>query len=89
MAITDPVLVLVDQELAVKLAPLVGDVRKKNVGPVYSYESLGHLPPQVGRAIPEVGNPSIDSKLLSDVDNGVGIETLGHDDDGMIYFTSG
>lgn len=89
LTLTDNSLVLVDQEFAPRVAPLVDELRRKGVGPVYSYEPVHHLSSEVTRAIKEIGNPNVDAQLISDVDNGVGVETLGHHDDGMIYFTSG
>lgn len=89
LSITTPVVTILDQELAGKIAVLDKQLKAAGVGPLFAYEGIGHLGADVGRVVTEIDTSNVDTKLMLDVENGVGIETLGPDDDGMIYFTSG
>lgn len=89
MGLTEPALVIVDQEFAGKIARLGKKLQGKNVGPLYSYHSLKHHNPIVRRSISPIDLSGVDVQLIRDVENGVGLESLGPQDDGMMYFTSG
>lgn len=63
-------------------------LKAKKVGPVYCWSSVAHLPKKVQKNVKQiVANP--DAKLVQEVLNGVGSESLGPDSDGIIFFTSG
>ncbi len=87
LKITEPKLVLVDVTTAGQLAKLAPELKSKGVGPIHCWSSVAHLPQSVQDVVGQIGKP--DPKVVQEVIDGVGVEKLGPDSDGIIFFTSG
>lgn len=75
--------------MAAQLGKLTKELKAKNVGPVYCWSSVAHLPADVRADLGEIGDAKTDPKLVQGVIDGEGLEGLGPDSDGIIFFTSG
>lgn len=89
LKITSPKLVLVDVGMANQLGGLKHLLKAKKVGDVYCWSSVAHLPKRVRKGVQEIGDAKSSPQLVQDVINGVGLEQLGPESDGIIFFTSG
>jgi acyl-CoA synthetase (AMP-forming)/AMP-acid ligase II len=89
LSISQPKIVLVDARRAAVLGPLTPDLAEVGITEIYCWSGIGHLRANERAGIKEVGNVSPSARAISDVENGVGTETLNPGSDGMIMFTSG
>lgn len=80
---------LVDVGMAAQLGNLADELKAKDVGPVYCWSSVAHLPQNVRATVGEIGDAKTSPQAVKDVIDGVGVEELGPDSDGIIFFTSG
>ncbi|TXT07380.1 hypothetical protein VHUM_03100 [Vanrija humicola] len=88
LEITHPTVVLADAQSADTLAPASDRLRKAGVGDVYSYHPNAHL----RHAVPVIDFATLvaeNSPAADEVRRGLGLDGLGPDSDGTIFFTSG
>lgn len=91
LALTKPKLTLVDVDLAKILGPASAQLLAKNIGPIYCWSSVSHTSPATRAGVQEVVSPKPSAASVRAVltGEGLGIDSLGPDSDGMILFTSG
>lgn len=80
---------LVDVGMAQQLGALSSELKANGVGPVFCWSSVAHLSAQIRQNVGEVGDAKFDPKFVQDIVDGVGLEGLNGDSDGIIFFTSG
>lgn len=88
LGLTKPKLTLVDQHTGLIVGPIAAELKARGVGPVYCYDKIGHLPPNVQAGLIELTPLASPSTVLS-VQMGQGLGDLGPESDGIIFFTSG
>ncbi|GMK56052.1 hypothetical protein CspeluHIS016_0211080 [Cutaneotrichosporon spelunceum] len=88
LGLTKPKLTLVDQHSGVIIGPLAAQLQALGVGPTYCYDKIGHLPANVRAGLVELTAVASPGSVLS-VQAGHGLDGLGPDSDGAIFFTSG
>lgn len=90
LALTEPEVVFVDANLANVLGGIGrAALKQKKVGEVYCWSSIAHLPAAVRHEVSELITPVAPAKLVSEVEQGTGLESLGPESDAIIFFTSG
>ncbi|BEI96387.1 hypothetical protein CcaverHIS631_0113360 [Cutaneotrichosporon cavernicola] len=91
LGITTPKLVLVDEELAGKVGRLRAELSKRNVGAVYCWSSVDHLPPAARAGVKAIDTTSVRQADKDAIHAGMGggLEGLNQFSDGCIFFTSG
>ncbi|KAL1405725.1 hypothetical protein Q8F55_007395 [Vanrija albida] len=90
LALTQPLITLVDDQVAAQLAPVLPELKAKGVNNVWAWGTLAHLP-DVARVVTTLDSlsPSADSVAAVRAGTGIGLEGVGPESDGIIFFTSG
>jgi len=94
LAITNPVVTLVDLDMAKVLGPLRPLLRSKKVGDVHAWSpswATDKLPANIRAGLSFINDAAPSAQAMRAIVDGVGLglENLGPDADGTIFFTSG
>lgn len=94
LAITNPVIALVDYDMAKALGPLRSILRAKKVGDVYAWSpswAINKLSANIRSGLSKIYESTPSAEAMAAVIDGIGLglETLGPESDGTIFFTSG
>ncbi|BEJ10624.1 hypothetical protein CspHIS471_0100460 [Cutaneotrichosporon sp. HIS471] len=91
LGLTRPDVVIGDADFIASIVPILGRLKEKGVGPVYSYDPVDHLPLEVRTKItylPEY-QPSAAELRQIESGEGLGLEVMHAESEGHIFFTSG
>ncbi|GMK59773.1 hypothetical protein CspeluHIS016_0803790 [Cutaneotrichosporon spelunceum] len=91
LGITRPNIVLGDADFVSSIVPIMGRLKEKGVGPVYSYEPVDHLSPALQAAITYLPEYQPSTAELREIESGegLGLEVMHPESEGHIFFTSG
>ncbi|TXT05143.1 uncharacterized protein COLE_06463 [Cutaneotrichosporon oleaginosum] len=91
LGITKPDIVLGDADFVASIVPIMGRLKERGVGPVYSYDPTEHLSSELRAAIARIPdfNPTATQLRQIESGEGLGLEVMTPESEGHIFFTSG